>query len=146
MNFRLPKQFYLPRPFGEPEVFRLLDRLRATGWASAESREFAEETLMALIRSAAAGLRVPIAGKELLVPGACPVVPSGLAGVTIHDPLSAMAVITQSTNRVWLRDREPRLHRITCSRRSESPNEAQLYEEQTVSEVALWIPPPTARR
>ncbi len=145
VNFRLSGEFYLPRPFGEPDVSRLLDRLRATGRTSPKSRESAEQTLRALIRSAAARLRVPVSGRTLLVSGACPVVPNRMAAATILDPLSAMAVITQSTNEVWLRDREPRLGRISTSARIGESGEA-LIDGTTVREIALWVPARVARR
>lgn len=136
MNFRLPDEL------GEPNLSRLLRRLQATRQISVEPGESAQQALIARIRSGAASaarlgvwvggkklLRVRVGGRTLLLPGACPVVPSRLSGETIRHPLTAMAVITQSTDNVWLSAREPRLGRLA-----------------TVPEIALWIPPSVSPR
>ena len=116
MNFRLPDEL------GEPNLSRLLRRLQATRQISVAAR-------LGVWVGGKRLLRVRVGGRTLLLPGACPVVPSRLSGETIRHPLTAMAVITQSTDNVWLSAREPRLGRLA-----------------TVPEIALWIPPSVSPR
>lgn len=97
-----------------------VDRLsRMVGQLGLVSGNDPEAALAAAITAHRA--RLPLAG-------ACPVVCPALASRTITQPLAVLAVVTQSTNVVWLRNREPHLDRIS-----------------KIREVALWVPRGLAR-
>ncbi len=150
VNFTLSEELCLPKNFGELDVSCLLHRLQVRGCVSVSPGESAEQTVIAWIRHRAARLSVRVGGRKLLLPGACPVVSSQGVRAEIHDPLSALAVITQSEHGVWLRDREPRLRRIAAIRKDIRFPRRSLrlgslrLRRRTVHEIALWIPAPVS--
>ncbi len=79
----------------------------------------AESILTDAIQRTARRLAVPGSVRRTppqLLPDACPVVPARLATHRIRDPLSVLAVITQSTDTAWLRTSEPDLTRLDVLR------------------------------
>jgi hypothetical protein len=98
--------FQLPPEFGRAGPTMLLDRVTGAQWARTDAE--AEAELRRRVNEHAARLPLPPA---VLVAG------KGDGAKAVDDLLAVYAVLAKSSDRVYLRDKEPNLARIEPGRR-----------------------------